>query len=334
MPLKPSPNICPICKKGNNFEFLRDYSLRDNDFSLYECVKCSVQFWEPFKNLGAKWYEAQEKYTTATAKEPRLYRGYHKKFLALYPVFPKNTKVLDIGCGRGEFLYELQKRGCECWGVDLTKSAIRTAKDRFNLQNLFAMKLEEFFQEKELPKFDIITSFEVIEHLDDPLSFIQGIKKHIKPKGKIILSTPSRERLMRDMYEWDFPPWHISRWNEKAMSNLFKKINFEISSIHYVDQFFHLFELFSEKAQFGLVKKINKPTQNKQISSIQTQPAQNFPSKPKLFTILIQKAAKLKNFIIAGIPAFLVWGFGKIARIKNGVMVIEFVPSKKSKNSY
>lgn len=336
MSLQPSPKICPVCQEESNFKFIRDFSSQRGNFSLYECVKCYVQFWEPFRSPGPEWYKAQKKYAT---KEPRLYRGYHKKFLSLYPTFPEGTKILDVGCGRGELLQELRKRGCECWGVDFDELTIRAAKERLRLQNLFSMDLIEFLGKKDLPEFDIITSFEVIEHLDDPLSFLQGIKKHLKKSGKIILSTPSRERLMPDEYSWDFPPTHLSRWNEEAIATLAKKINFEISSVHYVDQFLHLFELFSEKTRSGLVKKIVKfiSGKKKDISEDQKKttcvPAkEDFSNKSKLLPRLLLKAAKIKNALVAGIPAVLVCSLSRALGIKNGVMVIELVSSKRVSN--
>ena len=287
-------------------------------------MKCGVQFWVPFKNPGHEWYEFRKK---DKKEKPLLYRGYHKKFLKLHPVFLPDTKVLDIGCGRGELLNELQKLGCDCWGVDFDKSVINVAKNYFGLKNVFVADLNSFFDGNvaEFPKFDIITFFEVLEHLDNPLYFIEGVVKLLKPNGKLVISVPSRERLFTNSYYWDFPPSHLSRWNKKAVSNFFKKINFKIMSVHYTDQFFHLSELFFEKTQLGLMKKMKIKTgdlpsslenKNKSHGNI-------VHTRSKFKSFIIKLLIKFKKIILADIPVVFVLFYGKVVGIKNGVMVIE-----------
>lgn len=324
MPSQLSPEFCPICKEKNQFKFIEDYSEDKKFFSLYECLKCGVQFWMPFKNPGHKWYESRKK---DKKEKPILYRGYHKKFLKLHPVFLPGTKVLDIGCGRGELLNELQKFGCDCWGVDFDESVIKVAKNYFGLKNVFVADLNSFFDGTmtEFPKFDIITSFEVIEHLDNPLYFIEGVAKLLKPNGKFIISVPSRERLFVDSYYWDFPPSHLSRWNKKAVSNFFKKINFKIMSTHYTDEFFHLSELFFQKTQLGLMKKMKIKTNN--LSS-DLKNKNGFSdniiySKQELKSSIVKFFIKFKKIILSEIPAVFVLFYSRMVGIKNGVMVIE-----------
>lgn len=318
MPFQQSPKICPVCLEESHFKFIRDYQSKNGNFSLYECLKCDVQFWAPFKNPGVEWYESQEQYRV---KEFKIYRGYHKKFLRLHPVFSKNTRVLDLGCGSGEFLNELQKRGCEVWGVDSDRIDIELAKQQFELKNLYAMSFDDFFKKLGLPQFNIITFFEVIEHLDDPLGFIQKIKKFLKPDGKIFLSTPSRERIMSDNYEWDFPPYHLTRWNETAIRKLLQKVNLKIISISYVDQFWHLFEMFRGKIKMNLVNKTKRALDVDEKNENKEQGVNNVK---KVFVKLIHTGAYLKDYIFAGIPAGFLWSISKILRINNGIIVIEF----------
>ena len=114
------PKICPICKQGKEFEFIRDFKKEQDKFSLYQCSKCLVQFWLPLKIPELNWYESKA-FRIKNIVNPKIYRGYHKKFLKRNKNFPENTRVLDLGCGAGEFISELQKRGCEAWGVDFDK---------------------------------------------------------------------------------------------------------------------------------------------------------------------------------------------------------------------
>ncbi len=313
MPFQETPKICPICQEGKQFKFIEDYQRRSDKFSLFECKSCETQFWMPFENPGAEWYGKSNRYEIIDILKPKIYKEYHKRFLSIYKNFPQNTKVLELGCGTGEFLAELQKRGCQVWGVDFDKNAIKVAKKYFDLKNVFALSFDDFFQRRDLPQFDVITFFEVIEHLDNPLEFIQNVKKILKPDGKIILSTPCRDRFLVGLAHWDFPSHHLTRWNKTAISNLFQKINFSISQIDYVGEFRTLVAAFNEKFRLRLVNKVTKVSAQKEKMNI----------LPKL----IHFGATLKEYIIGSIPAFFLWVVGKIRKRNQGTMLIKLTSS-------
>ncbi len=304
-----TPKICPICKQGKEFEFIRDFERMNNTFSLYQCSKCLVQFWLPLKAAECNWYEQRNPYRMRELVKAKVYRGYHKKFFKKYKNFSKRTKVLDIGCGAGEFIFELKKRGCEVWGVDFDRGAIKIAKQRFNLENVYSLSFEEFFQKKNLPKFDVITFFEVIEHLDNPLEFIKNIKKILKPGGKIVLSAPYRERMLLNFNNWDFPPHHFTRWNKEAIVNIFEKQGFYIADIDYVEQLKILSESIVGKFRTGLVGKSLTNNIDKK--------------KSLFFPKIIYFLGRFKDFVFGKIPASFLWFFSKIINRKNGIMLIE-----------
>lgn len=304
------PKTCPICKKGKQFLFIRDFRKKGNKYSLYQCLECQVQFWQPMKSLGLKWYANNNPYKIRDILEPKVFRGYHKNFLKNHESFSEGTKILDLGCCTGEFIFELEKRGCQVWGVDSDKEAIRIAKKYFALKTVFAMTFEEFFQKKDLPKFDIITFFEVIQYLDNPLKFIGNVKKLLKPNCKIILSVPCRDRMLVNSNNWDFPDTgSFTRWNKTAVLNLFKKYNFNILYVEYSEQFKILSEVFSGKFATGLVNKSIAISGNKKI----------FIIFPKIMYFL----SRFKNYFISAVPTFFLWSVGKITKRNNGVILIE-----------
>ncbi len=304
-----TPKICPVCQGKKHFEFIRSFRRGTDEYFLYQCAGCHVQFWLPFKKVLKEWYETGNPYQARELFGSKISRGYHKKCLKRHKNFTKGTKVLDLGCGTGEFIFELKKRGCQVFGLDFDGNAIKIAKERFGLENVYAMPFEEFFQKKNLPKFDIITFFEVLEHLDNPLKFIQSAKKLLKPEGKIVLSTPCRERMMPNLNNWDFPPHHFTRWNEQAILNLFDLCDLKASSIDYVEEFKILSESVIGKFKTGLVNKSLSASYGKE----------DFLLLPKIVYFL----GKVKDLIFGKIPASFLWLFGKITNRKNGIMLIE-----------
>lgn len=319
--LNSPPKECPGCLRESKFRFIRNYNSDQGAFSLYECLKCNMEFWMPFKNPGKEWYEAQEKYRLYP---PKLYRGYHKKFLSLHPSLPAGTKVLDFGCGAGEFIAELQKRGCETWGVDSDSVDIDIAKRYYGLKNVYAMSFNDFLMKDDLPSFDIITFFEVIEHLDNPLEFIRKVRNFLKPGGSIFMSTPSRERMLADFYQWDFPPYHLSRWNKMAICKLFRRIDFEIVFLGYSDEYIHFLDLtgiFSGKFSFASLRK-----REKNVPCISTDFSgrnQKLDIRKSIIKECISLLRTVKHITLNVLPAGILCFLGKIGGFKNGVMVVE-----------
>ncbi|MFH1462604.1 MAG: class I SAM-dependent methyltransferase [bacterium] len=317
MPFQLPLLLCPICQKQEKFDFIRDYQNKDGKFSLYECRNCQVQFWNPFKNPGKEWYEREYDYKARNILISKSYRGCHKKFLKRFENFPPKTKILDIGCGIGEFLAELQERGCEAWGVDFNKNHTEIAKNKFGLKNIYTMDFGDFFKKEDLPQFDIIAFFGLLEHIDNPLELVQKVEKILKPGGVLATSAPSKDNLVTGMSYRDLPPDHLSQWNRKAIASLFQKIGFNIFHIEYLDQFNSFKSVITEKFRFGLVDK--------------TAETLNFNSSKKqsnvVFLKIIHLLGNIKDYIIGGIPAGFLWVVSRLMGRRGGTM---FVILKKS----
>jgi len=241
-----SPQICPVCQKQSSFKFIKNHKNQYGKYSLLECSKCNVQFWSPYKNPGKEWYESIDSYNAKKGNKPRDLHGYHKKFLKYNKERISGAKILDLGCGTAEFMAELKKRGAEVWGTDLDQKAIDIAKQSFTLSNIYNLPIEEFLEKKDLPKFDYITIFEVIEHIDNPLQILQMTTKFLKPEGKIILSIPSRQRIFPNASGWDYPLHHLSRWNENSLKNILLLAGYQNIKIKYINKFYYLNELSIE----------------------------------------------------------------------------------------
>lgn len=100
--------------------------------------------------------------------------------------------VLDYGCGYGYGSLLLTKYN-KYTGVDLDAHAIKWAKRNILpvINSARFLNAEEFEREYYTETFDMIISFEVIEHLRDPVSWLKAIKEKVHHGGRIILSTPN-----------------------------------------------------------------------------------------------------------------------------------------------
>ena len=101
----------------------------------------------------------------------------------------KGKKVLDVGCGTGNFAREVAKKDAKyVLGIDYADEAIKIAEKNNKLKNLEFKKLDVI---KLNEKFDIIVSIGTIEHMDNPMTIIRKLKKCLNKNGKIILTTPN-----------------------------------------------------------------------------------------------------------------------------------------------
>jgi ubiquinone/menaquinone biosynthesis C-methylase UbiE len=121
-------------------------------------------------------------------------RAEHLHRYALAGKYVKDKKVLDIACGEGYGTYLLGKSALQVFGMDIDEKVIRFAKEKYKKDNLeFKPGNIENTGFKDY-SFDIIISFETIEHLDNHIAAMNEIKRILKPDGILIMSTPDRDK--------------------------------------------------------------------------------------------------------------------------------------------
>jgi len=97
-------------------------------------------------------------------------------------------KVLDVGCGVGEYAAKFQELGAEVWGVDVDRENIVEAKKL--IENVALAPAENLSFPKE--SFDMVFLHEVLEHVEDDRRALKEASRVLKPDGKIILFVPNR----------------------------------------------------------------------------------------------------------------------------------------------
>ena len=111
--------------------------------------------------------------------------------------FPLAGKTaLDVGCGGGLMTEALARMGGTVTGVDAAPENVAVAQAHADAQELAARYVCADVAAME-GEFDLVTSMEVVEHVEDPAAFIQALAARLAPGGLMILSTPNRTRLSR-----------------------------------------------------------------------------------------------------------------------------------------
>lgn len=133
----------------------------------------------------------------------------------------KEKRVLDIACGVGYGCQILCNAGAKTvLGVDACSDTIKYAEKRYQANGIqFLCANAEQFEWSE--QFDVIVSFETIEHLHHPDKFLERIHKYLTPEGDLFLSLPLGETR-------HFDPYHLHAFTQEEIFDLLEKTGFMV----------------------------------------------------------------------------------------------------------
>lgn len=121
----------------------------------------------------------------------------------------RRLRILEVGCNLGFLGAIVVRYGHEYIGLDVQADAIACAR-RYYGDHFVCMPVEEFASAAPVP-FDLVCSFEVIEHVPDPRAFLTSCLALLAPMGRLVLSTPNGDLVRRDQwFPIDLPPIHLT----------------------------------------------------------------------------------------------------------------------------
>lgn len=191
---------CPLCgRESNQFKAW----FEDGSVKVAECSACHFKFLNPYVSPESmvEIYSSTESMTQANEKLGRYYENFEtsetKKYFEHCVKVLSNLagpgELLDIGCGRGKFLQVAKDAGWKVTGLEPAKEHADYA-NRVQGFNVLNTSIENAFLGDE--RFDVVTLWDVIEHLDHPKEILNKISKSIKPGGYLLLATPNQKSLI------------------------------------------------------------------------------------------------------------------------------------------
>jgi len=252
---------CPSCGRNDfevlfksnmgpdDFNVLFNYNMREPDFQEdvegyllpggeygrhVKCQNCHLIYVNPIeKPSKINEYYSEAKNTHApTIRESYLHTA--KSQVQLIKKYKRGTSLLDVGCAQGFFLFNASKVGYTTKGVELSQDAVAYAKREFGL-DVEAKPFEQLrFPEN---SFDVVTLWQVLEHLPYPLTTLKEIHRLLKPRGLLVVSTPNIEgipaKILRKRW-WDIKRLHINQFTTKTLMDILQNAGFKnVSSASY-----------------------------------------------------------------------------------------------------
>jgi SAM-dependent methyltransferase len=228
-------NECPACGSAERNFWVRDKNRREGlpiECDFWKCVNCGSLYLSPVPSAE----DVQEKYSDEHGAPPiRGFWGHQgDRFVDTWARLwspgvnrrsePKESghgrKLLSIGCGYATQLRKYSGNGWDVFGVDSDAKAIE-----WNRTNAIGTFIDGTFESAEFDvKFDMIHCSAVIEHIYDPLKFIEKAKDLLSPDGRILFFTPSgggaATKIMSRYSIACWVPFHLVLFSSKGLQLL------------------------------------------------------------------------------------------------------------------
>lgn len=238
---------CPLC--GQDANQFRDW-FEDGSVKVAECGACHFKFLNPYVSPESmvEIYSSAESMTRANEKLSRYYENFEtsetKKYFeycvdVLGALTPPG-ELLDIGCGRGKFLQVAREAGWKVTGLEPAKEHADYAS-RVQGFNVLNTSIEQAFLHQE--SFDVVTLWDVIEHVENPKEVLRKVESWLKPGGFLLVATPNHESLLNSLakgifflsgrsvrkpLEFFFVPEHVLYFTPSTLRKLIRESGFEL----------------------------------------------------------------------------------------------------------
>ncbi|MGB7622010.1 MAG: class I SAM-dependent methyltransferase [Terriglobia bacterium] len=219
--------------------------LKKNGYDICGCTQCGFQFVAPMpdEEFLSRFYQELDYFQSDGSFGYSDYEARREIYLASFRshlrVLEGHTgggRLLDLGCGNGEFLKLAREAGWEAYGVEMSESSRQEAERRTGVRVYSSVH--------DLPgqsgPFDVITLWEVIEHLPQPDKVVGEVLPLLQPGGLLALTTPNTRNLtaQRSPSQWAEykPPEHLLYFDFKTiqqyLSTRFNLQMIEVKGIH------------------------------------------------------------------------------------------------------
>ena len=240
--------------------------LPTSQIQLYRCRCCSLGFFSPP-------IAGDEEFYNALALKDWYYSHTGKSEYALAAKLIKSgDRVVDVGAGIGEF-QKYVPSSASFLGIELSPRAVEIAKGLG--RNVCQMDINDSRHELET-RFDVVTCFQVLEHLQKPNLLVTSLIKLCKPNGLIVIAVPNNKSFLSKALNnaLNLPPHHLLHWNKQSLFQLATQNNLHVESyieeqlqdVHRIAYYCSIINSFLLNISGRNHKLVDYPVKNKFLS--------------------------------------------------------------------
>lgn len=219
--------------------------LRKEGFDLVRCKRCDLVFVAnpPEAEELARLYSFDAGYH-AKLERDSISTEFHRREaelnLRMLQRHARPGRLLDIGCSTGLFLAAAGKAGWQVQGLEYSPDSSRVARDVHELDVKTGALTADIYPPD---SFDVVTLWDVIEHLPDPSSTMKLIPRILAPGGLLVLKTPNVDglyprlslRLARRLDFWGHaePPGHLFQFSARTLEKMANQAGLQTVALHH-----------------------------------------------------------------------------------------------------
>jgi 2-polyprenyl-3-methyl-5-hydroxy-6-metoxy-1,4-benzoquinol methylase len=283
---------CCVCGNTEPAKFGLKY--QKEKFAVVECRSCTFMFIPPHYRAQIKYGQYKNEDVTAAVRQGNNWVKVqrHKLRFSFIRKYIKSGRLFDLGAGWGHFMLAGKELGYDVYGIEIAEQPYRYCVDDLKLP----VDHIDFFRLEESKQFDIVTMWDVLEHIDRADEFVAKCARHTVKGGYLFLQVPQIDSFIakREKDSWKMMGLdHVNYFSRSTITRLLAQHGYEVVEIR---SSFEI-KLFLMYTLLPLLRKIrSKKTQtiseaNAQISSAERQQYFNrFTSRP---------AWQLKLFVAA-----------------------------------
>jgi 2-polyprenyl-3-methyl-5-hydroxy-6-metoxy-1,4-benzoquinol methylase len=237
--------VCAVCHAKGRYKT----AFREDPYEVRRCTECSFVWVSPrYTDDGLAevydegyWQSDSPKtrgYADYASEAPLYLRTFRHRMRHVRRFLPKDrpARVLDVGCAAGFFLRVLREEGHEVFGVEPSVIA-GEAIDALGRERVHTGLLEEIVAGQAAfgGPFDLLTMWDVIEHVPDPVRLLEEARHLLRPDGHLLLETQNVDsafaRLLGPRWHHYKHEEHIYHFNRRTVRRVLDRAGFEVTHL-------------------------------------------------------------------------------------------------------
>ncbi len=250
---------CPICECSGDIKIRHT----KNGYNIYRCDDCKLLFVHPrpsthdlLEIYNESYFKRGNKYKAVHNPRQRYNYSYNdEQKIIIINKYYMSGKLLDVGCAMGDFLYRAKQEAFDVMGVEISSYCADYVRNDLGINvhngDLLSARLPS-------NAYDVVTLWDVIEHLENPFETLNEINRVLRPGGILCLSTGDAgslyARVTGRFWHLLTPPQHLLYFNPENIGKILSRSGFVVNTVVHSGKYATVdFILFKARETFGAV---------------------------------------------------------------------------------
>lgn len=221
---------CCVCGNDKPSQFELKYS--KEKYAVVTCNTCSLHFIPPYyrKKIQYTQYKNQDVTNAVRAGNNWIKVQRHKLRFRFIKPFVGSGKLFDLGAGWGHFMLAGKELGYDVYGVEISEQPYLYCVNDLKLP----VDHIDFFEMDENKKFDLVTMWDVLEHIDKADVFLDKCARLTKPGGYLVLQVPQIDSYFAKRHKDNWKMMgldHVNYFSKKTITQILANHGFEVVKI-------------------------------------------------------------------------------------------------------